>query len=95
MTAPDAPQRVELREEMAAIVEAALSRHGVNVGDCEGTLDDADAAITLISERCAQVADNHVALGYMSGRERYYCHQHGDEIAETIRQLAPQPEARS
>jgi hypothetical protein len=43
-------------------------------------------------ERCAAIADSHVALGYMSGRERDYCHEHGDEIAEKIRALAPTKE---
>lgn len=46
-------------------------------------------------ERCAEIADSHVALGYMSGRERDYCHQHGDEIAEKIRALAPTKGDRS
>lgn len=47
----------------------------------------ADAEAAAMRERAAEVADNHVAMGYMSGRERDYCHQHGDEIAELIRAL--------
>jgi len=38
-------------------------------------------------ERCAKVAEDHKALGYMSDRERDYCIQHGEEIAEAIRSL--------
>jgi hypothetical protein len=50
-------------------------------------LQFADAEAAAMRERAAGVADNHVAMGYMSGRERDYCHQHGDEIAELIRAL--------
>lgn len=38
-------------------------------------------------EEAADIADQHIALGYMSGRERSYCHEHGDEIASAIRAL--------
>ncbi|WP_293966035.1 hypothetical protein [Sphingomonas sp.] len=47
----------------------------------------ADAEAAAMRERAAKAADDHVATGYMSGRERDYCHQHGDEIAELIRAL--------
>lgn len=47
----------------------------------------ADAEAAAMRERAAGVADAHVAMGYMSGRERDYCHGHGDEIAELIRAL--------
>lgn len=39
-----------------------------------------------IREECAAVAEGHKALGYMSDRERDYCHEHGEEIAAAIRQ---------
>ncbi len=41
-----------------------------------------------VIKECAQIADNHVAMGYMSGRGRDYCHEHGDEIAAKIRALS-------
>lgn len=39
-------------------------------------------------EEAAKVAEEHKATGYMSDRERGYCHDHGDEIATSIRALA-------
>ena len=38
-----------------------------------------------IMERAASMAEQHEPVGYMSDRERSYCIDHGQEIADIIR----------
>jgi len=40
----------QMIETVAAVIEAAITRHGVPVEDLEGTLDDARAAILAMRE---------------------------------------------
>jgi len=106
MTAPDAPQRVELREEVALAIAVAMEP-GVAT-PCNDDYSATDIAIAITVERCAQVADaqrdRFVALfakrfaedGIVkSGDLLAFGDMAAEAIATAIRQLAPQPEARS
>lgn len=87
MTAPDAPRQVELRDEVARAIAKALTGGYPS----KPKLIDyaaADAAIALIVERCAGVAEGSYASNLPEGWT-------AARIATAIRALAPQPEARS
>lgn len=65
-------------------------------GEHVKTIDLAIASLTTrslkeaeIVERCARIAEQYKALGYMSDRERDYCHEHGEEIATALRTSSP------
>jgi hypothetical protein len=50
------------------------------------------AAVQAETERCAAIAEGFEPTGYMSDREREYCRQHGEEVAEAIRTRTPEAE---
>lgn len=62
-----------------------VARDGMTFIQKEKVIQMLTQAIHGEREECAKVADDHRAMGYMSGRERSYCHEHGDEIAAAIR----------
>ena len=49
-------------------------------------------ATNRMLEQAAKIAEGHEPTGYMSDRERDYCRDHGQEIADLIRCAAPQVE---
>ena len=58
----------ELREKVAQIIEASLVRHGVDVYDCDGTIDDAQDILDIPEIREALAAMDH--LGRSEWMER-------------------------
>lgn len=42
-----------IRERVAGVIETCLERHGVDLEECEGTIDDADEIIAFLSTQAA------------------------------------------
>lgn len=71
-------------KQAAECLKTYLSIRGLKDGQIERSMQ---ALINQTVERCAKVAEEYKQMGYMSERERDYCQQHGEDVAEAIRTL--------
>ena len=79
------------RDAAAAYADTAIRMIGYAAKVQAGERDDSQlvqafaAYREAIMGRAASMAEQHEPVGYMSDRERSYCIDHGQEIADIIR----------